>query len=70
MHRVEPFSTRCIVIPGYRAIYIYNSIGNILSKVENSPTLTYTYQDSAHKHAVTHLKLGYDCAGSGKSTGV
>jgi RHS repeat-associated protein len=55
MHRVEPFSTRCIVIPDYTAIYIYNSIGNILSKAENSPTLTYTYQDSAHKHAVTHL---------------
>jgi RHS repeat-associated protein len=48
-------SANPVFTEGYTATYIYNPIGNVLTKTESGPTLNYAYNDAAHKHAVTHL---------------
>lgn len=45
----------------YAHSWTYNSIGNMLTRNDNNGNVTYSYNDAAHKHAVTQAGANYFC---------
>jgi RHS repeat-associated protein len=49
-------------LPGvYAHSWTYNPIGNMLTRNDNNGNVTYSYNDTAHKHAVTQAGANYFC---------